>query len=158
MTEKEQKIFDMQSPSTKKAMLQSKEDRDKHWNSPVPEHRAVPDAKSWEEAVNARALSLEEVKIYDGLRLKRGEILAELRKEEALSSVSAEKRERGILAFMRMTADQIMIQAGLQPFFEKPESEHQKLMKKLDATSKRLEESDKRINEMIKERIKLHEK
>lgn len=140
MTEKEQKILDMQCASTKKALTRPESEELAHFSrlfGPSPEgHKAVPNAKSWEEAVRARSLTREEVAVEGRLRQKRGQLLAEMRKEPSGSSVGEEKKARGIRAFLLQTFDDIMSRA--ESFFKKPESTHQKLVRELEEREKRL--------------------
>jgi len=105
MTEREKKIFDMQQPSTKAALLrQSERDPKDDWayiSRPIPEsYLAVPDAKTKDELVACRPITYQESKVYKKLRYNRGEYLAEMRKEGDASSVGEEKKKSAIEAFM----------------------------------------------------------
>lgn len=140
MTEKEQKVLDMQCASTKKALTRPESEDLAHFSrlfGPSPEgHKAVPNAKSWEEAVRARSLTHEEVAVEHGLRQNRGALLAEMRKEQADSSVGEEKRARGIRALLLRTFDEIMSRTEL--FFKKPESKYEKLIRDLEERERRM--------------------
>ena len=100
MTEKEKKILDMQSPSTRAALLRP-ESEDKNWGARgFGEWKAVKNASTMEEAIGARALSFTESQIEHSIRQNRGAVLAQMRKEPDASSKTYEKRSRAIDAFM----------------------------------------------------------
>lgn len=101
MTEKEQKIFDMQCASTKQAMLR-KGDYDPDANWPPKNWMAVPDALSIEEMVACRPFTYHEVAIEERLRIKRGSLIAEARGDAPVSSVTDKKKETAIDAFMNI--------------------------------------------------------
>jgi hypothetical protein len=101
VTEEEaEQIINQQCPSTQKAMRRPISE-DAVWHArEFRNWKAVENAKTMEEAVGARTLSFSEVKIEQNLRHNRGMVLAQIRNEGPVSSVSPEKRERAINAFM----------------------------------------------------------
>lgn len=78
MTEKEQKIFDMQSPSYKAAMAQSEDERKAHRLSAI-----VSNAQCLKEDgsvdLNIREISLEQEQAYLQFRRERGPAIEETR-------------------------------------------------------------------------------
>lgn len=129
MTEKEKKIFEMQAPSTRRAMARPESEDITWFNRPTPKEAiAVPDAKSDEERVGARGLSFKEVLVEDNLRYNRGSYLAQMRNEPDASSVDEPKRSRAINAFMfiKLKFKDLMCLSGLAP---KEEWEKSKLEK-----------------------------
>lgn len=107
MTEKEQRIFDKQAPSTKAAMLRQRErdplDDWEYLTRPIPqEYLAVPDAKNVDELVACRALTFQETVMEERIRQTRGAKIAEMRKEGDASAVSSERKQSAIEAFMDM--------------------------------------------------------
>lgn len=120
---KQKKIFEMQCPSTQKAMALHQKGSSLREEMPaIPINwKAVPDAKTVDEAVGARALTFQEVKVETTLRYFRGQYLAEMRNEVPVSSITEEKKEKAIGAFMfiKKTFMEIMEMAGLAPVKEK---------------------------------------
>ena len=112
--------MDMQCPSTRRALSQTPAERAAHNASPLPDCRAVKDAKTMEEAVGARRISYAEVKLENQLRYNRGAVLAQLRKEPDASSVDKDKRERAIAAFayVRVKFKDLMRMSGLADAFQ----------------------------------------
>jgi hypothetical protein len=101
MTEKEQKIFDMQSPSMKAIMQRPKEKDVEHYNRPIPvNYLAIPDAKTIDELVGMRALTFEESKVFTQMRQHRGQILAEMRNEPDACAHPPERKHAAVQAFM----------------------------------------------------------
>ena len=124
MTEKEQKIFDIQQPSTKKALPRPKEQDEKHFWRPLPDTWvANPNAKTEEERVNARNLSYEEASIATYNRYHAGERLAAQRKETNATSITIKKRNKAIEAFIgfieeglpKIKFKDLMMSMGLGP-------------------------------------------
>lgn len=94
-------ILSLQPESTRKAMERPVEDDLKWFNRPIPaNYLAVPDAKTTDELVGARALGYEESKVMARLRYNRGRYLAEMRGEGEASSVTEVKRNAAVAAFM----------------------------------------------------------
>ncbi len=119
MTEKEQQIFDMQSPSYKAAMSQTEAERVMHKLSIIPkEAQCVKEDGSVD--LNVRFISAADEKAYQIHRRATGERFEEARKSYLMAAgekgkihsslmdkietphvmPSAEQRERGIKAFM----------------------------------------------------------
>lgn len=97
MTEKEQKLFDMQPESTRKAML-----RDPKTDTWPP--------NDWKRDCSIqRAITEEEYKVIGLQRHHAGKHLAVMRNEPDASSVDTAKRERALDAYMIATADQTNI-------------------------------------------------
>lgn len=98
--EKYKWLLEMQSPSTRRAMLRP-ESEDINWlNRPIPQEAiAVPDAKTDDERVAPRSISFKEAIVESNLRYERGQYLAEMRNEPDANSVDAFKREIAIEAF-----------------------------------------------------------
>lgn len=108
MEEKEKKIFDMQPESTRRAILRQMnfESNSDPW--PPKNWMAVPDAITWEEKVNARPISYQEMKIESELRQKRGEYLAQMHTKPIPNKIIvgpdkvpfSQKRDNAVAAFM----------------------------------------------------------
>lgn len=99
--ERKEMIFSMQQPSTQKAMLLQKTrkpEEDHAWaNRPVPKEAIInPNAKTPEEAVGPhRQISADEYELFSANRRNQKNTIG----TSDLSSISKEKRERGIHAF-----------------------------------------------------------
>lgn len=105
MTDREKLIFDMQEPSTKAALLRQKErPKEDDWlwiTRPIPEsYLAVPDAKNLNELVACRPITHQEAKVESTIRRLRGARIAQKRMEGEVSSVTEEKKEKAVNAFM----------------------------------------------------------
>lgn len=78
MTEAEQKIFDIQSPSYKEAMSQSESERRQHRLTPIPkEAQCLKEDGSVD--LNIREISQKEYDDYQALRYRRGKAFEEAR-------------------------------------------------------------------------------
>lgn len=123
----EEKILMMQSPSTRRAMEAHKAGKslnNAEW--PPKGWLAVENAKSMEEAVNARSLSYQEVAVYSKLRYDRGGHLAQIHKD-AEAKLPEEKKNRAVQAFMfvRKKFKDLMMDWGLAPEIEKVRLKHE---------------------------------
>ncbi len=125
-TDKEERIFKMQSPSMQRLMRRPQAE-DAEWqkrlDKPIENWRAVPNAKTWEEMVGARSLTFQETAQYEKMRLNRGAVLAQMRKEPDASSVDEAKRNRAINAFMfiKVKFKDLMKQWNMAPELTKVE-------------------------------------
>lgn len=113
MTDKEKRIFDMQAESTKAALLRQKdrppEDDWLYITRPIPEsYLAVPDAKNLNELVACRPITHQEAKVEGTIRRLRGARIAQKRLEGEVTSVTEEKKERAVNAFMDMFTPDIV--------------------------------------------------
>jgi len=99
MTEKEQRILEIQQPSTRACLTRPK-DLDLEWlNRKIPKEAQVRDEEG-NVFLNMRALTFEETRMEEGIRRARGGWLAQMRNEPHLSSVTEEKKHSAIHSFM----------------------------------------------------------
>jgi len=108
MTEKEQKIFDIQCETTKRLLLAQalrspEEDMDyisKIRFTPIAiEAQCVKEDGSVD--LNIREITTEEYDLHQNMRYKAGQRIAELRREATLSTLTEDKKERATTAFLR---------------------------------------------------------
>lgn len=76
----EKKILDIQCASTRAALLQSDEERALFHLKPIPKESQVRDEQG-NIFLNERPITYEEAKVYQHMRYKAGERLAEIRKD-----------------------------------------------------------------------------
>lgn len=97
-----EKILEMQAPSTKRALLQSEEERRAFHLTPIPKESQVRD-ENGEVFLNHRALSYEETVVYSRMRYEAGERIHEMREDKTVRIDDAElkeKKQKAVSAFM----------------------------------------------------------
>ncbi len=100
MTEKEKAIFDMQPPSTRRALQRHENNEEEVVVWPPPNWLAVADATNMDEAIGSRTLSFKEVQIEKNLRVRRGAYLEEIRETSFQPVLTEERKEKAVEAFM----------------------------------------------------------